>query len=200
MLHTAYIPKREQIIEVIGIVRYDDGIHFIFWDQMFGKYDGIPSWDCVPYDGEILPRKVIEPTWMLPQKGSVPTLKSLVEPGEEYDEICDDCPGRFACFPSKFQGTAVTPEQDERGETRKRYAENVKQQIEEIIPVTITQLDIDKATGQVAGGEFNIKDPGAFWGWLVRNRFIDRVKNEEAIDPKGDGQVDGGPTGGFDGQ
>ena len=135
MLHKAYIPEREQIIEVIGTVRYDDGIHFIFWDQTQGKYNEVHVGDCVPYDGEILPRKVIEPTWILPQKGSVPTLKSLVEPGETYDEACDDCPMR-----SRASGSPL------------------------------------------------------------RNKFLDRVKNEEAKDPKGDGQVDGGPTGGFDGQ
>ena len=194
MLHKAYIPTREQIIEVIGTVRFNGGVYFIFWDQTQGKYNDVHVGDCVPYDGEMLPRK-----------GSVPTLKSLVEPGEEYDEICDDCPGRFACFPSKFQGTAVSPEQDEkedeRDEDRNRYAIDLKQRIEEIIPITITRLDINRATEQVAGGEFDIKDPGAFWGWLLRNKFLDRVAAfEGAKDPKGDGQVDGGPTGGFDGQ
>jgi hypothetical protein len=49
MLHKAYIPEREQIVEVIGTVRYDDGVHFVFWNQNFCKYDDVHVGDCVPY-------------------------------------------------------------------------------------------------------------------------------------------------------
>ena len=130
MLHKAYIPEREQIIEVIGTVRYDDGLHFVFWDQNFCKYDDVHVGDCVPYDGE-----------MLPQKGSVPKLMSLEIDGAEYDSsLCDDCDAKARCFPSMFQRPV------EGGDT----------------------------------ADVLVMPPG--------------------VDPRGDGQFDGGPTGGFDGQ
>jgi hypothetical protein len=141
MLHKAYIPEREQIIEVIGTVRYDDGLHFVFWDQNFCKYDDVHVGDCVPYDGE-----------MLPQKGSVPKLMSLEIDGVEYDpSLCDDCDARAKCFPSMFQRPV------EGSDTADAFAQFA--QFAQDVPVV-----------------------------------------PRGVDPRGDGQFDGGPTGGFDGQ